>query len=260
MSSTVVCPMNLHNYPLDRQTCSIHLQSHEYSSDRLEFAWNAPILKFILGIEHQDEMMPENVLSAYRFRQANKTLLGRKYSLLTLDFILDTPFGYSFTRMHMPATFVVIMAFIGFWIDHRAAPARVSLGVTTVLTSTTLLTNSNETLPVTGYPKGICLFLSGCFLFTFLALLEYAIVNYLYQQSRGRCLNRRDKLYTVEDDERGYEDINDNDADPKSKCRSVDSVARIIFPLLFILFHLVYWTLSLLNINPLPPEAVVLQR
>jgi hypothetical protein len=40
-----------------------------------------------------------------------------------------------------------------FWLDRLATPARVSLGVTTVLTMTTLLSSANKNLPATAYPK-----------------------------------------------------------------------------------------------------------
>ena len=40
-----------------------------------------------------------------------------------------------------------------FWLERSAIPARVSLGVTTVLSITTLLSNSNDNLPPTAYPK-----------------------------------------------------------------------------------------------------------
>lgn len=73
-----------------------------------------------------------------------------------------------------------------------------SLGVTTVLTITTLLSSANVNLPATAYPKvrsfiipphvstpmlrilqAIGVFLAGCFVFTFLAFLEYSAASYL---------------------------------------------------------------------------------
>ncbi len=54
-----------------------------------------------------------------------------------------------------------------------------SLGVTTVLTITTLMSSANVNLPPTAYPKSIGIFLAGCFVFTFLAFLEYSAASYL---------------------------------------------------------------------------------
>lgn len=53
-------------------------------------------------------------------------------------------------------------------------------GVTTVLTMTTINTHLRETLPKIPYVKAIDVYLMGCFVFVFLALLEYAFVNYIF--------------------------------------------------------------------------------
>ncbi|XP_056587188.1 gamma-aminobutyric acid receptor subunit beta-2 isoform X2 [Triplophysa dalaica] len=55
-----------------------------------------------------------------------------------------------------------------------------STGITTVLTMTTINTHLRETLPKIPYVKAIDVYLMGCFVFVFLALLEYALVNYIF--------------------------------------------------------------------------------
>nr|XP_045737764.1 gamma-aminobutyric acid receptor subunit beta-1 [Mirounga angustirostris] len=55
-----------------------------------------------------------------------------------------------------------------------------ALRITTVLTMTTISTHLRETLPKIPYVKAIDIYLMGCFVFVFLALLEYAFVNYIF--------------------------------------------------------------------------------
>jgi len=57
----------------------------------------------------------------------------------------------------MPATFIVLMSFTSLWLDRSAVPARVSLGVTTVLTTTTIMSAAKSDLPHTSYPKVVIL-------------------------------------------------------------------------------------------------------
>ncbi|OBS71987.1 hypothetical protein A6R68_13437, partial [Neotoma lepida] len=45
---------------------------------------------------------------------------------------------------------------------------------------TTISTHLRETLPKIPYVKAIDIYLMGCFVFVFLALLEYAFVNYIF--------------------------------------------------------------------------------
>ncbi|XP_055070341.1 gamma-aminobutyric acid receptor subunit beta-3 isoform X5 [Misgurnus anguillicaudatus] len=67
-------------------------------------------------------------------------------------------------------------------VDYKLVSRNVvfSTGITTVLTMTTINTHLRETLPKIPYVKAIDMYLMGCFVFVFLALLEYAFVNYIF--------------------------------------------------------------------------------
>ena len=70
------------------------------------------------------------------------------------------------------------MSWVSFWLNRGAAPARVGLGVTTVLTMTTLINSVNAALPKISYMKSIDIYLFACFFMVFAALIEYACVGY----------------------------------------------------------------------------------
>ena len=55
---------------------------------------------------------------------------------------------------------------------------QVGLGVTTVLTMTTLINSVNAALPKISYMKSIDIYLFVCFFMVFGALIEYACVGY----------------------------------------------------------------------------------
>lgn len=54
----------------------------------------------------------------------------------------------------------------------------IHLGITTVLTMTTLSTISRKSLPKVSYVTAMDLFVSVCFIFTFAALMEYGTLHY----------------------------------------------------------------------------------
>ena len=71
-----------------------------------------------------------------------------------------------------------------------AVPARISLGVTTVLTMATQLSGSKASIPQVHYPKAIDVWMSMCMMFVFLSLVEYAFVNALSRESESEKKKR----------------------------------------------------------------------
>lgn len=67
-----------------------------------------------------------------------------------------------------------------------ATSARVGLGISAVLTITTISAGVRSTLPRISYVKAIDIYLFVCFIFVFSALLEYSAVNYSYWTSRAK--------------------------------------------------------------------------
>jgi hypothetical protein len=91
-------------------------------------------------------------------------------------------------QVFVPSIIVVIISWVSFWINVDASPARVNLGLTTVLTTTTLSVNINETLPRVSYIKAIDVWMITCLIFVFAALLEYAFVNVTSRSGFGITL------------------------------------------------------------------------
>ncbi|XP_013793821.2 gamma-aminobutyric acid receptor subunit beta-like [Limulus polyphemus] len=87
--------------------------------------------------------------------------------------------GYYLIQIYIPASLIVVISWVSFWLHRNATPARVALGVTTVLTMTTLMSSTNAALPKISYVKSIDVFLGTCFVMVFASLLEYATVGYL---------------------------------------------------------------------------------
>ncbi|XP_051646146.1 glycine receptor subunit alpha-3 isoform X3 [Manacus candei] len=74
---------------------------------------------------------------------------------------------------------------------YNTAPARVALGITTVLTMTTQSSGSRASLPKVSYVKAIDIWMAVCLLFVFSALLEYAAVNFVSRQHKELLRFRR---------------------------------------------------------------------
>jgi len=88
------------------------------------------------------------------------------------------------------------LSWVSFWINYEATAARVSLGITTVMTMTTIYTHVSAGMPKIPDLKALDVFMLACFVFVFMALLEYAIVNYsFFGRRRMRSKGRGQKFY-----------------------------------------------------------------
>lgn len=101
---------------------------------------------------------------------------------------------------------------MSFWIKPEAAPARVTLGVTSLLTLSTQHAKSQASLPPVSYLKAVDGFMSVCTIFVFMALMEYCLVNIVLGDSPTPKLPppppepKIDKLYDLPLNKNGRRD------------------------------------------------------
>ncbi|XP_036380136.1 glycine receptor, alpha 4b [Megalops cyprinoides] len=189
------CPMDLKNFPMDIQTCTMQLESFGYTMNDLIFEW----LDVSPVQVAEDLMLPQFVLKEEKdLGYCTKHYNTGKFTCIEVKFHLERQMGYYLIQMYIPSLLIVILSWVSFWINMDAAPARVGLGITTVLTMTTQSSGSRASLPKVSYVKAIDIWMAVCLLFVFAALLEYAAVNFVSRQHkefiRLRKKHRRQRI------------------------------------------------------------------
>uniref|UniRef100_A0A665VQE6 Gamma-aminobutyric acid type A receptor beta3 subunit n=2 Tax=Echeneis naucrates TaxID=173247 RepID=A0A665VQE6_ECHNA len=177
ITTTAACMMDLRRYPLDEQNCTLEIESYGYTTDDIEFYWKGGD-NAVTGVTRIE--LPQFSIVDYKLVSRNVVFSTGAYPRLSLSFKLKRNIGYFILQTYMPSILITILSWVSFWINYDASAARVALGITTVLTMTTINTHLRETLPKIPYVKAIDMYLMGCFVFVFLALLEYAFVNYIF--------------------------------------------------------------------------------
>ncbi|XP_041121746.1 gamma-aminobutyric acid receptor subunit beta-1 isoform X1 [Polyodon spathula] len=187
ITTTAACMMDLRRYPLDEQNCTLEIESYGYTTDDIEFYWKGGETA-VTGVANIE--LPQFSIMDYKMLSTKVKFTTGSYPRLSLSFQLKRNIGYFILQTYMPSTLITILSWVSFWINYDASAARVALGITTVLTMTTINTHLRETLPKIPYVKAIDIYLIGCFVFVFLALLEYAFVNYIFF-GRGPQLQKK---------------------------------------------------------------------
>ncbi|XP_061658467.1 glycine receptor subunit alpha-2-like isoform X4 [Syngnathoides biaculeatus] len=181
LTLTLSCPMDLKNFPMDSQMCIMQLESFGYTMNDLIFEWLD-----VGAVQVADDLvLPQFVLKEeHGLGYCTKHYNTGKFTCIEVKFHLERQMGYYLIQMYIPSLLTVILSWVSFWINMDAAPARVGLGITTVLTMTTQSSGSRASLPKVSYVKAIDIWMAVCLLFVFAALLEYAAVNFVSRQHK----------------------------------------------------------------------------
>uniref|UniRef100_G1KR00 Gamma-aminobutyric acid type A receptor subunit pi n=1 Tax=Anolis carolinensis TaxID=28377 RepID=G1KR00_ANOCA len=130
------------------------------------------------------------------------------YPRLVLQFELKRNILYFILETYVPSTLLVILSWVSFWITLDSVPARTCIGVTTVLSMTTLMMGSRNSITKTnGFIKAIDIYLGICFSFIFGALVEYAVAHYIMSQ---KCIHSKFQKGPASDIPRENEDVTIN--------------------------------------------------
>merc|ERR1719201_1180000 len=77
------------------------------------------------------------------------------FSVLRVVFLLQRHTGYFIIQVYVPCTLIVILSWVGFWLNREATSDRVGLGITAVLTLSTIALDSRTGLPKVHYATAL---------------------------------------------------------------------------------------------------------
>ncbi|XP_010888402.1 gamma-aminobutyric acid receptor subunit rho-3 isoform X2 [Esox lucius] len=284
---TALCSMDFSSFPLDTQNCSLELESYAYNENDLMLYWK----------NGNDSLRTDEIVLSQFFIQRFHPSSGLAfysstgwYNRLFINFILRRHIFFFMLQAYFPTMLMVLLSWVSFWIDRRAVPARVSLGMTTVLTMSTIITGVSSSMPQVSYVKAVDIYLWTSFLFVFLSVIEYAAVNYcstldeMRRMKTGKlptsynvnqamafdgCFHDNDLELTpypclpTAMSSNHYRTPSQNPVDPPtegtrlrrqrslrenldlllSKSYLIDSYSRIAFPMSYLLFNAIYWSM-----------------
>lgn len=257
------CQMKLEHFPFDKQICNITMESYAHTTDDVVMKWSSS--------RGATTLLPTTYIPDFSIQDLTVDDCTAVYATGTFPCLRATVYFrreifYYLTETYVPSILIVILSWASFWIDHEAVPARISVGLLTVLTITTQLSGSRAQLPRVPYIKAIDVWMSTNLVFVFAAYMEYAVVTVLSRRYK-KALSKEamtsenlspDGQMAIQESslvadstaslasnctpKKGKLRINDTPiADSKDSGRRVDQRSRFLFPGVYLIFNAVYW-------------------
>ncbi|CAH3143133.1 unnamed protein product [Porites evermanni] len=192
------CKMDLRNYPMDKQNCSLLFESYGMTTADLYFKWENVSRDMKSAVSIGEELiMSQFAVDDFTVQEISASYVTGTFSMLKLTFHIRRKKFYYVVSIYIPTILITILSWVSFWIPRSSPPARVALGITTVLALTTLIFGLQSSMPKVSYVKAIDWFLCVSFLYVFAALVEYPSSTFVTSQAKKLTRKGTDILRKV---------------------------------------------------------------
>ncbi|XP_072766179.1 pH-sensitive chloride channel 1 isoform X3 [Anoplolepis gracilipes] len=203
----ISCQGSLNIFPFDDPLCSFAIESISYEQTAITYVWKndegtlrtSPSLTSLNAYLIKNQTITCPIKVSWRadgqimvdedelddFGKFKCSLCQRRfeeqgnYSCLKVDLIFTRDRSFYFTTVFIPGIILVTSSFITFWLEWNAVPARVMIGVTTMLNFFTTSNGFRGTLPVVSNLTAMNVWDGVCMCFIYASLLEFVCVNYV---------------------------------------------------------------------------------
>ncbi|XP_003740619.1 glutamate-gated chloride channel [Galendromus occidentalis] len=213
ISLTLRCPMELSGFPFDTQVCKLRIGSFSHIRDSIDYRWNSTQAVEV----NQDIPIPEFELREHETNQCHARTPTGEYSCIQVEFTLKRLWRHYLLKVFVPLTMLVVLAWLSFWL--RQSSVRITILMFVLSLAVIGVGSLNNTLPHTNYAKMIDVYSGVALSFIFAAIVEFVIVS-----------------------RRVPDDLEKDDIEDK-----IDVTARVVYPLCFVGFLLVYSLSALLR-------------
>ncbi|XP_006823667.2 glycine receptor subunit alpha-2-like [Saccoglossus kowalevskii] len=266
LTLTLICHMKTDNFPMDKQECPLSLQSLSYPATELELIWDRVIMRKDIHVPSFTLGVP--VTESCESEEFNLV----EMSCLNVVFPLKRYITQFLLQIYLTSTLVVFLSWISFWINSRSEPARITLGMTSVLTLSTEITGVQAAMAVSSNASAIDVWLAMCLIFVFAVLIEFAVLNHgntkLARMSRVNCPQQpkeNNKPVSGVVVEMEIEESQEKDKQQTyvgyragrtqrfkrffrvEEPDDLDRISRVMFPTLFVIFTAIYWASYLME-------------
>lgn len=151
--------MNFQRYPFDKQKCPLEFSSSAHSNEQVILAWADHEKQDV----HNSFHMTEFELNKFEYKDNQAIDFKNEiFSKISIEFHLERRWGLYLLDTYFPSALFVCISWLSFWVQISIAPARITLGVTTMLTLVTGSRIQKENLPKISYINNMDIWIVAC--------------------------------------------------------------------------------------------------
>ena len=188
-------PLELENFPFDKQVFTVQLGSAGYSPEEVKLV---PDQGSRTGIADQFSLADWDILGWKVDIAPFAPSIGEEaYAGLSLSIEAKRRYGYFIIKVIIPLFLIVMMSWVVFWIDPKESGTQISVSITTMLTLIAYRFAVGNDIPKVSYLSRLDYFILGATFLVFASLIEVVVTSTyarLGQLDRARTIDRRARI------------------------------------------------------------------
>jgi hypothetical protein len=197
-------PLDLRDFPFDKQIFEIQLVAARYTSEQVELAVD-PESRISQRFSLPDWKVVDWKVES---KGTQPVYGGNEIAGITLSFEATRRASFFIGKVILPLVMIVAMSWVVFWIDPRESGTQISVAITAILTLIAYRFAVGTNLPRVGYMTRLDLFILGASILVFVSLIQVVVTS---------SFAKTDRLL---------------------KAQKVDLWCRWLFPIVFVLIAL----------------------
>ncbi|XP_069949577.1 uncharacterized protein [Cherax quadricarinatus] len=229
------CDFNLLMFPFDAQVCSLYFTLVSAASTYMVLV---PFAANYSG--------PKNLIEYTIGEVSMLVKQDGEFSSVGIKVRFYRRYGFYLLTLYIPTTLLIVIAYASFFFNPEDFNSRITVALTALLVLASLFTQTSNSLPKTSYFKLVDVWLFFSIVIIFFVVMLQTLVDFAADKNWFSCLSNKKstKIQVLDKTGRRTKEAFMGPSFPRVAGQydmAVLNFSRIIIPILFFIFNIIYW-------------------